>query len=726
MGSVESGTKGEEGRGQRFSGWIIPGLLFITALGPRLWRLGAFASGDEMRWLERSSRFIYGLMHGDLAATYQINHPGVFPMWGYGLSLWLRYFLTGELDHFYRMVETGQYEVLSMLPIAATFTVVVTTFTVVVAYLLLERIFSSSVALLGGLLLALDPVYLAHSRLVHVDAHQASWMILSLLFLLAYMQDIKGRKPYLVGSAICGGLAVLAKLPALSLLLLVAFALGSRFWFLGKRREVRALAGAFLLWCGVALFTFVLLFPALWVEPLFVIWKLFRVARWGVLEPHEIGNFFLGQPVDDPGWLYYPLFTVFKLTPLSLPFFLGSLAILGLLGFKTSRGQEAQDRLEVAIMGREGVMPRGGGSASPQEGYSSLLEPLSLLWGYIIIYGVMLSLSSKKLIRYFLPAFPAMDILAALTLVAFLAWLRARLARRFHWPLKAYVALAGVAVFLLALSWLRLAPYYTAYFNPLLGGARVAPSLFAFGGGEGLDLAAHYLDGKEGAEGLKVATWGPSSVALFFRGETMPLQWRGWTQVWTLADYVIFYISQVQRGWPDPLVVGFFRSLEPKYVARINGIEYAWVYKTPLLLGGEPPAVSHSWEASPVDAVALVGYDLGAVALPAGGDVQLTLHWRVHNSLNKDYDIFVRLIDEEGEMWMEEMGPPFDGFFPTSYWSSERVMVDRHKVSLPPDLPPGEYRLMAGMLDPESGQPLLLVGEDGIFIGPLRVTAREE
>lgn len=723
MGSAESGTKGEKERGQRFSGWIIPALLFITALGPRLWRLGAFASGDEMRWLERSSRFIYGLMHGDLAATFQIGHPGVIPMWGYGLALWLRYFLAGDLDNFYQMVETGRYEVLAMLPVAALFTALVTSLTVVIVYLLLKRIFSPSVAFLGGLLLALDPVYLSNSRLVHIDAHLASGMTLSVLFLLAYLRKGEERRPYLVGSGICAGLAMLAKLPAFSLIPFLALALGIHYWlFRGRERgDARGLIGAFLLWGIAALGTFVLLFPALWMEPLYVFQKLFRVTRWGIQSPHEIGNFFLGRPVDDPGWLYYPIFTAFKLTPLSLPFFLGSLAILGLLAFKASHGKEAQDYLEVAIMGRGGRE-----SSSLQGGQLFLLEPFSLLWGYILIYGLVLSVSSKKLIRYFLPAFPAMDILAALTLVAFLAWLQARLARRFRRPFRAYVALAGVTVFLLALSWLRLAPYYTAYFNPLLGGARVAPRLFAFGGGEGLDLAACYLDGKEEASNLVVATWGPSSVALYFRGETMPLRWRGWTEVWTLADYVIFYISQVQRGWPDPLVVEFFRSLEPEYVARINGIEYAWVYKTPLLLGGEPPAVSHSWEASPAEAVTLVGYDLGAVVLPAGGDLQLTLHWQVHNSLNKDYDIFVRLIDEEGETWMEEIRPPFDGFFPTSYWSSERVMLDRHRVSLPPDLPPAEYRLMVGMLDPESGQPLPLLGEDGILIGPLRVTAREE
>ncbi len=738
-GSSFSKPKGDRHREEKVKGHIYLGderkvggekvistLLFLTALLPRIWRLGAFASGDEMRWLERSSRFIYGLAHGDLAATYQINHPGVSPMWGYGLSLWLRYFLAGDLDHFYRMVETGQYEVLSMIPAAATFTVLVTTFTVVVAYLLLRRTFSSSAALLGGLLLALDPVYLAHSRVVHVDAHQASWMILSLLFLIAYMQDVKGRKPYLVGSAICGGLAVLAKLPALSLLLLVAFALGSHFWLLGKKREVKRWAGAFLFWCGVALFTFILLFPALWVEPLFVIWKLFRVARWGVLEPHEIGNFFLGQPVDDPGWLYYPLFTAFKLTPLSLPFFLGSLAILGLLAFKASQGQRAQDRLGVAIMGRGRLMPGGGESSSLQEGCSSLLEPFSLLWGYIIIYGVMLSLSSKKLIRYFLPAFPVMDILAALTLVAFLAWLRARLAKRFRWPFGAYVALAGVAAFLLALSWLRLAPYYTAFFNPLVGGAELAPRLFAFGGGEGLDVAGRYLDGKEEAPNLVVATWGPSSVALYFRGETMPLQWRGWTGVWTLADYVIFYISQVQRGWPDPLVVEFFRSLEPEYVARINGIAYAWVYKTPLLLGGEPPAISRTLEADLGGVVTLLSYDLGASSLFPGSDLQLTLHWRVERPLDRKYDVLVRLRDEGGKVWVEESAQPFDGFYPTTLWTAGEVMADRHRVSLPPDLPPGEYRLMVGMLDPESGQPIPSLGEDGIFIGPLQVTAREE
>ncbi len=695
---------------------LTSAFLFLTAFLPRIWRLGAFASGDEMRWLERSSRFIYGLMHGDLTATFQIGHPGVIPMWGYGLALWLRYFLAGDLDSFYGMVETGRYEVLAMLPVAALFTVLVTSLTVVIVYLLLRRIFSPSVALLGSLLLALDPDYLSHSRLVHIDAHLASGITLSVLFLLAYLRKGGERRLYLVGSGVCAGLAMLAKLLASSLIPFLALALGVHYWLSrGRGRDnARRLMGAFLLWGIAALVTFVLLFPALWVEPLDVFQELFRVTRWGIESPHEIGNFFLGHPVDDPGWLYYPLFTAFKLTPVSLPFFVGSLAILASLAFKALRDQEAQDRWAVAIMGR------GGPTSSLRRGQSSLLEPLSLLWGYILIYGLVLSVSSKKLIRYFLPAFPAMDILAALTLVAFLAWLQARLARRLRWPLEAYVALAGLAAFLLAFSWLALAPYYTAFFNPLVGGAELAPRLFAFGGGEGLDMAARYLDGKEGAEGLKVATWGPSTVALYFRGRALPLTWQGWTGVWSLADYVIFYISQVQRGWPDREVVEFFRAQKPDYVARINGIDYAWIYKTPLLVGGEPPAISQTLEADLGGVVSLLGYDLGASSLSPGSDLQFTLHWRVERPLDRGYDILVRLRDEGGKVWVEESAQPFDGFFPTTLWSAGEVMVDRHRLALPSSLPVGLHRLEVGMRDPESGE-LLSEGGEALFLRFLEI-----
>ena len=53
---------------------------------------------------------------------------------------------------------------------------------------------------------------------------------------------------------------------------------------------------------------------------------------------------------------------------------------------------------------------------------------------------------------------------------------------------------AGAVIFWQMLGVLQTAPYYMNYYNPLLGGDRTAPGVMMIGRGEGLDLAAHYLN----------------------------------------------------------------------------------------------------------------------------------------------------------------------------------------------------------------------------------------
>ncbi|NJN81571.1 MAG: hypothetical protein HC802_04315 [Caldilineaceae bacterium] len=55
--------------------------LFAAAWIPRALALDRFVTPDEPRWLARSANFTQALATGDLARTYQIEHPGVTVMW---------------------------------------------------------------------------------------------------------------------------------------------------------------------------------------------------------------------------------------------------------------------------------------------------------------------------------------------------------------------------------------------------------------------------------------------------------------------------------------------------------------------------------------------------------------------------------------------------------------------------------------------------------------------
>jgi hypothetical protein len=268
-------------------------LLFAIALAPRLAAAGAYVTVDEQRWIERSVDFMYNLGRGDLASISSL-HPGVTATWGFGLALVLRFALAGDLSSLWQMRADNYYDLPDLLPTAAFFTALITALTVAVAYLLLRKLAGKRLALLAALLIALDPNLLAHSRRVHLDALLASFMYLSALSLLVYVAQEKQvpSRRYLVLSAVMAGLAWLTKLPALYLIPFTLLALAGRYILsLGRLgwdwptlwREAKG----FLLWLAIAGLIFVVLWPAMWVNPGTVLSELARVSFWGVIQPHR-------------------------------------------------------------------------------------------------------------------------------------------------------------------------------------------------------------------------------------------------------------------------------------------------------------------------------------------------------------------------------------------------------------------------------------------------------
>ncbi|MBN1660316.1 MAG: phospholipid carrier-dependent glycosyltransferase [Anaerolineae bacterium] len=709
---------------------IVLGLaLLALALATRHTSLGAFAWPDEQTWLERSAAFVLAVERGDLAGTYLADHPGVVPMWGFGTALALRARLTG--DH--QALETlaaGEYEgdYPAQLAAAAAFTVVLTSLTVAAAYLLLIPLLGRAGAALTGLLLALDPFYLTHSRIVHVDGILASAMLLSVLSLLVYLKrrstslslgvdperaplsiqepvvaserqrakqpphqvtcpttglgiasGAKRPRPrndrfstaYLLLSGFTAGLALLTKTPALFLVPFTALVLGGQWLCRRLGRDgwgkLGQLAGAFGIWLAVAWGTFLALWPATWSDPLFFLWRLYRASRWGVVVSHGT-NFFLGRVVEDPGPLFYPVVLAFRLSPV--------VAIL----------------LPVGIVLAALAWRRGRDVRLPLAGYA-----------FLLFFTIMVSLAAKKGDRYLLPVFPVAAVVTGWTAMELVAIARAQ-----GWMSRRVACAAAAGLLLLAsLLWLPLAPHYGAYFNPLAGGGAVAARTFPFGQGEGLELAAEYLNARHERGDLVVVTFYPPQFRYYFHGEATSLRRGEWDETWQFADYVVFYISQVQRDLPTPELVHFFLAQEPEYVARIDGVDFARVYRSPLLLSGEGPGAERALDSRVVgDKLALTSYALSD-PLPAPGDTwYVTLAWQATEQLDRDYSFETLLVDDAGQVVWQEIGPPFDGQFPTWWWRPGRTHYQRYHIPLPAALPPGNYRLLARVFDPAGGQTL--------------------
>jgi hypothetical protein len=119
-----------------------------------------------------------------------------------------------------------------------------------------------------------------------------------------------------------------------------------------------------------------------------------------------------------------------------------------------------------------------------------------------------------------------------------------------------------------------------------------------------------------------------------------------------------------------------------------------------------PPAVTASYDLG--DRIALTGYgwEQGTTSL------HLTLNWVCLRPINRDYTVFVHLLDDEGSLVAQDDGPPLDGDYPTSYWTPQQEIVDSRVLDIE-GLPSGTYYLRVGMYLLKSMERLPVTGADG-------------
>jgi len=90
-----------------------------------------------------------------------------------------------------------------------------------------------------------------------------------------------------------------------------------------------------------------------------------------------------------------------------------------------------------------------------------------------------------------------------------------------------------------------------------------------------------------------------------------------------------------------------------------------------------------------------------------GEALAVALHWQATQQVPDNYYVFVHLLDADGNRVAQSDGQPALWTRPTSGWSPGERIEDRHGLSLPARLVPGDYTLIAGLYLPESGERLL-------------------
>ena len=550
--------------------------LFVVASMSRLFSLGDHWTSDEGGWLTHSTVFMAAVEMGAFSETLVTFHPGVITMWLAAL----------------RTFFTEPHVSVQGLALARWFIGVTLLIGIGVAAMLLYRLFGRWVALIGATFLSFSPLFLAQSRRVHTDALAATFVLLTVLSLLLYCGTPQKRR-YLVGSGIAFGLACLAKSNSLILLLWlpICFALFRNREETWRQFFLRGL-GACLCFLSCTLLTVFALLPIFW-NPVFLIfgvcllgvtllayrelqkeahgrltlylasvvvvgaasgymvgtvWRVFDGVAWAITTPHNVEHFFLGQVLYDPGWLFYPLVLCAETTPLTLPLAFGACLFLW--------------------------------RKRHQEGYARQFRIALALVAVVLLFTLCLSLTSKKFSRYLLPAFPILEILAALGFFEFLKWGYSYIDSRFGAEVNSQkLTFSIVTILCLCLIQivpvLRLHPYYGTYYNLCFKLTDIR-KIITVGAGAGYDLAAKYLNRKPNAQVLHVQTF-PQSGQFFYQYFIGQPPWSDAGEA-VVPDYEIVHIRESQAGWVPQ--TGTLNG-ELEHVITLNDIDYVWIYKIP-------------------------------------------------------------------------------------------------------------------------------------------------
>ncbi|HMN30637.1 MAG TPA: hypothetical protein PKE45_20970, partial [Caldilineaceae bacterium] len=113
-----------------------------------------------------------------------------------------------------------------------------------------------------------------------------------------------------------------------------------------------------------------------------------------------------------------------------------------------------------------------------------------------------------------------------------------------------------------------------------------------------------------------------------------------------------------------------------------------------------PPALAQPVEASFGQQVRLLGIDAPSeLRLLPGATISFTLAWQVMARPPGPLVRFVHLLGADGKPVAQQDTTPCNGECPATSWLENEILSDPASLTLPTDLPPGEYRLITGWYD---------------------------
>ncbi len=410
-------------------------------------------------------------------------------------------------------------------------------------------------------------------------------------------------------------------------------------------------------------------------------WRAFSVGEWG--------------NVSLVGWLWLALIV------------LGVVAGLTRMGY--ARAASTAHEHEQAL-----------GTAEIHE-HSSLRVSVILFCLALIIVPLLLMsglawLKPKFAPRYLLPSLPAFITLASLGITFLIACIRTRYR---HW------AAIGLAI-TLALPLAALGSLQQLYTDPALARPDVR-SVARYIENSELPTDGILLIGGHQAPAFEHYYHGQAAVIPLppdlLPAAQSPLDARALAQLKAIVQqYPRLWLVLWQNQISDPTNI-----IEDTLVADSKRINVgAHFHDMGLLLFDVNGAQIHDAPQHPLDEafsgpLRVVGYNVDNVRIPIDTPLRFGLYLEATGPITGNYQIFTHLVAPDGTLMAQADHIAGADSYPTSLWHPGNVLYNRFEVQAPANIPPGEYRVVAGLYD-EHGRLKLADGRDQIELFSVTLT----
>jgi hypothetical protein len=156
---------------------------------------------------------------------------------------------------------------------------------------------------------------------------------------------------------------------------------------------------------------------------------------------------------------------------------------------------------------------------------------------------------------------------------------------------------------------------------------------------------------------------------------------------------ISLFVAVGLRQWGKGLLAGVAFSL------GLLALLYPWLFIRPV--HAPPPYIPITADIPPIarfgESIALQSIEIGPGQWVPGGVGEVKLVWRTFSPPREHYWLYMRLMDESGrEVWHKD-GSPTAGRDTTDRWPGQVLIPSKHRLRLPPDIPPGRYKLLIGL-----------------------------